>query len=76
MSLNWLHISDFHLKASDPYSHDVVLNALIHSVARYTKAGRKPDLIFATGDIAHGGMKTIRYLLRLSKDLKMVSMEA
>ena len=38
------------------------LNDLIHSVARYVEEGRKPDLIFATRDIAYGGIKTIRYL--------------
>ncbi|MFN0104156.1 MAG: metallophosphoesterase [Bryobacteraceae bacterium] len=55
MSLTWLHISDFHIRAGDPYDRDVVLGALVDSVAEYAKRGRRPDLIFATGDIAFSG---------------------
>ncbi|MSV27314.1 MAG: hypothetical protein EXQ52_01000 [Bryobacterales bacterium] len=55
MSLTWLHISDFHIRAGDPYDRDVVLHALVQSVAGYAKRGRAPDLIFATGDIANSG---------------------
>jgi tetratricopeptide (TPR) repeat protein/predicted MPP superfamily phosphohydrolase len=55
VSVTWLHISDFHVRGGDPYDRDVVLRALVESVAEYRKRGRSPDLIFATGDIAHGG---------------------
>jgi UDP-2,3-diacylglucosamine pyrophosphatase LpxH len=55
MQVTWLHISDFHIRGGDPYDRDVVLKALVRSVADYRKKGRVPDLIFATGDIAHGG---------------------
>ena len=55
MSVTWLHISDFHVRGGDPYDRDVVLRALVESVAEYRKRGRSPDLIFATGDIAHAG---------------------
>jgi tetratricopeptide (TPR) repeat protein/predicted phosphodiesterase len=56
MAVAWLHVSDFHFKAGDSYDRDVVLSALIESVRRYREQeGRRPDLIFATGDIAHGG---------------------
>ncbi len=55
MSLTWLHVSDFHIKSGDTYDSDVVLRALVESVRRYAEQGRKPDLIFATGDIAHSG---------------------
>jgi predicted phosphodiesterase len=55
VSVTWLHVSDFHIRAGDPYDRDVVLRALVQSVAEYRERGRKPDLIFATGDIAHAG---------------------
>src|SRR5258708_10116122 len=52
MPPTWLHISDFHIRAGDPYDRDVVLRALVKSVE---DRAEKPDLIFATGDIAHSG---------------------
>src|SRR3954454_11573056 len=56
MALTWLHILDFHIKTGDPYDRDVVLRALVRAVERYrTEDSRQADLIFATGDIAHGG---------------------
>jgi len=56
MSLTWLHISDFHFKAGNPYDRDKVLNSLIRLVEEFRLNGtRKPDLIFATGDIANTG---------------------
>src|SRR5690349_10333309 len=57
MTVTWLHVSDFHFRAGDPYDRDVVLRALVCSVRDYRERGRKPDLIFATGDVAHGGKK-------------------
>jgi predicted phosphodiesterase len=55
MSVTWLHISDFHFRAGDPYDRDVVLRALVKSVKDFRDQGRKPDLIFATGDVAYSG---------------------
>jgi tetratricopeptide (TPR) repeat protein len=55
MGLTWLHVSDFHIRSGDPYDRDVVLRALVDSVAQYAQSGRVPDLIFATGDIAQSG---------------------
>src|SRR5206468_2996892 len=55
MSVTWLHISDFHIRSGDPYDRDVVLKALIKSVGDFCARVRVPDLIFATGDIAHSG---------------------
>lgn len=55
MAVTWLHISDFHIRGGDPYHRDVVLSALVRSVAEYRARGRAPDVIFATGDIAHSG---------------------
>ncbi|ACF43030.1 SUMF1/EgtB/PvdO family nonheme iron enzyme [Pelodictyon phaeoclathratiforme] len=57
MTVTWLHISDFHIGSGDGYDTDVVLKALIRSVKRFYDTGRKPDLIFATGDIAKSGKK-------------------
>jgi tetratricopeptide (TPR) repeat protein/predicted phosphodiesterase len=55
VSVTWLHVSDFHIRSGDPYDRDVVLRALVQSVAEYCARGRNPDLIFATGDVAHAG---------------------
>jgi tetratricopeptide (TPR) repeat protein/predicted MPP superfamily phosphohydrolase len=55
MAVSWLHISDFHIKTGDPYDRNVVLQALVKSVAWYREHDRPVDLIFATGDIAHSG---------------------
>src|SRR4051794_24494287 len=55
MRASWLHISDFHFKGGDPYDRDVVLRALVRSVREFRERGRQPDLIFATGDVAHSG---------------------
>src|SRR4051794_14867048 len=57
-NLRWLHVSDFHFKSGDPYDRDVVLRALVRSVAEFRANGRQPDLIFATGDVAHGGQES------------------
>jgi DNA repair exonuclease SbcCD nuclease subunit len=55
MKVTWLHVSDFHFRGGDPYDRDVVLRALVKSVRAYRDDGRRPDLIFATGDVAHSG---------------------
>ena len=56
MAASWLHISDFHFRGGDPYDRDVVLGALVKSVKWLRdNRGRRPDLVFATGDIAHAG---------------------
>ena len=55
MNLTWLHISDFHFRAGDPYDRDVVLRALVESVKRFRANSHAPDLVFATGDIAYSG---------------------
>ena len=62
MNFTWLHVSDFHIRSGDPYDRDVVLRALTKSVKDFRERGRRPDLIFATGDIAFSG-KTAEYEL-------------
>jgi tetratricopeptide (TPR) repeat protein/predicted phosphodiesterase len=58
--VTWLHVSDFHIRAGDPYDRDVVLRALVASVKDLRERGRAPDLVFATGDVAYSG-KTPEY---------------
>ncbi|MEI7787998.1 MAG: SUMF1/EgtB/PvdO family nonheme iron enzyme, partial [Chlorobiaceae bacterium] len=55
MAVTLLHVSDFHLSDKGPYNQEVILNALVSSVKRFRTEGHKPDLIFATGDIAQNG---------------------
>ena len=56
MALTWLHVSDFHLSTKESYDSNVVFKALVESVKWYReKTEWKPDLIFATGDIAGKG---------------------
>ena len=51
----WLHISDIHLRVGTTWSHDVVLRAMCEDVARHRKAGKAPDFILVTGDLAYSG---------------------
>jgi tetratricopeptide (TPR) repeat protein/predicted phosphodiesterase len=55
VALTWLHLSDFHVSAYGSYDRDVVLRALVASIAKLRETGHRPDLIFATGDIAAQG---------------------
>ena len=54
-TLTWLHLSDFHVRSDDSYDRDVVLRALVASVRHFRETGRKPDVVFATGDVAYSG---------------------
>src|SRR5947209_7890776 len=56
-TISWLHISDFHFKSGDAYDRDKVLNSLLRSLPLHTKQ-IQPDLILATGDVAHSGQGT------------------
>jgi DNA repair exonuclease SbcCD nuclease subunit len=62
MSLAWLHLSDVHVRGGDSYDRDVVLRALVGSVRRFREDGRRVDLVFMTGDVAHSG-KASEYAL-------------
>jgi DNA repair exonuclease SbcCD nuclease subunit len=53
--IRWLHISDFHLRTGDSWSHDVVLKAMCDDVARQRKDSISADFILATGDLAFSG---------------------
>ena len=54
-AVTWLHVSDFHLGDDAPYDQVVILRSLVESVKRFRQEGHRPDLIFATGDIALSG---------------------
>ncbi len=54
-AVTWLHVSDFHLGDDAPYDQVVILRSLVESVQRFRQEGHRPDLIFATGDIARSG---------------------
>ncbi len=71
MAVTWLHVSDFHLSDKGPYNQEVILNALVSSVKRFREEkGRKPDLIFATGDIAsQGKAKEYEFATKFFDDL-------
>ncbi len=70
MSVTWLHVSDFHLSDKGPYNQEVILNALVSSVRRLRGEGHKPDLIFATGDIAqYGKANEYAYATKFFNDL-------
>ena len=51
----WLHISDIHLRVGTAWSQDVVLRAMCEDMARHRKAGKAPDFILVTGDLAYSG---------------------
>jgi Calcineurin-like phosphoesterase len=54
-SISWIHISDFHMQASNAWSQDVVLTAMADAIERHLKSGISLDFILATGDIAFSG---------------------
>jgi 3',5'-cyclic AMP phosphodiesterase CpdA len=55
LAIKWLHISDFHLKATDPFDHDLVLGALIDSLPGLINRFGVPDFVIASGDLANSG---------------------
>jgi tetratricopeptide (TPR) repeat protein len=56
MKASWLHISDFDFRVGISYDQDAVLAALVKSVKWFRdERGRRPDLVLATGDVAHAG---------------------
>lgn len=54
--VRWLHLSDIHFGVGDGYEHGVVLDALLNAFRDGgLLAGRRPDVVFCTGDIAQSG---------------------
>ena len=73
-AINWLHISDLHIRKRDAWSQDVVLKAMCDSIAGLRSEKGAPDFILVTGDLAFAG-KTEEY--ELVKDfLNAVSVAA
>ena len=60
--LCWLHLSDFHLKATEKWSQDVVLQSLLSDVSNRYSDSAQIDFIFITGDLAFSG-KCEEYLI-------------
>ena len=54
--LRWLHLSDLHLSGEESWDRRRTLKALLRDVVEAErKAGRGPDLVFVTGDVAERG---------------------
>ena len=60
--LCWLHLSDFHLKATEKWPQDVVLRSLLTDVSNRYSNHDPIDFIFITGDLAFSG-KCEEYLI-------------
>jgi len=65
-TLTWLHLSDLHLtckkEAEDwtvnSINQDIVIRSLLEAIEKLLiQKEQKPDLIFITGDLVHGGKK-------------------
>ncbi len=50
-----LHLSDIHFKAETAWNARPILRELTYSIGKEVAAGRKPDLVVITGDIAWSG---------------------
>lgn len=53
--IHWLHISDIHLREGNEWSQDVVLNSMCVCISELREAGKEPDFVLVTGDIAFSG---------------------
>ena len=60
--LQWLHLSDLHLKSNERWSQDVVLKSLLADISDRFSHDKIPDFIFITGDLAFSG-KREEYLM-------------
>jgi len=54
--VRWLHLSDFHI-GQENFGQSFILEKTISHISGAIAAGREPDLIFITGDIAYKGIK-------------------
>ena len=55
--IQWLHVSDFHLRESEVWSQDAVLAAMVDDIKRRVAEGAKFDFVLATGDLAFSGQE-------------------
>lgn len=58
-AIRWLHLSDFHF-GDDRWAQPQMCTYILENIRAHCQAGRAPDLIFITGDIANHG-KTSEY---------------
>ncbi|MXZ01839.1 hypothetical protein F4Y93_14795 [Candidatus Poribacteria bacterium] len=61
-SVNWLHISDLHLRVGSTWEQDVVLKEMCRHVEQQRNAISVLDFILVTGDIAFSG-KAEEYII-------------
>ena len=54
--IRWLHISDIHMRETDPWSRDSVLLAMREHISRNSAEDIKVDFILVTGDLAFSGI--------------------
>lgn len=68
--LRWLHLSDLHLTAEEPWDRRATLQALVRHVKELKEQGLAPNWVFVTGDIAWSGKKAeYDQALRLFEEL-------
>ena len=53
--IQWLHISDIHIRADQEWSQDVVLKSMCENISDLRQAESAADFILVTGDIAFSG---------------------
>lgn len=53
--INWLHISDIHLRAGSKWAQDIVLKAMCEKISQLRSEGDVADFVLVTGDIAFSG---------------------
>jgi calcineurin-like phosphoesterase family protein len=52
--IRWLHLSDFHV-GKDEYGQRQLFTYILSNIKDKVRAGRGPDIVFITGDIANKG---------------------
>ena len=57
-AVNWLHISDFHLRQDESLSQKAVLSAMIEDIRRRYQDGLRVDFVLATGDLTFSGERS------------------
>ena len=53
--ISWLHVSDIHMRATDVWSQDVVLQSICDKIVVQRNQGLALDFILVTGDLAFSG---------------------
>ena len=76
--LQWLHLSDLHLKSNERWSQDVVLKSLLADISDRFSHDKIPDFIFITGDLAFSGKREEYLMVKdfLNQLLRMTGVSA